>query len=156
MSDKFEENYGCADAYYNSKNYNLALKIFLELATDGDNSSMDRVGSMYDAGEGVEHNLEKAIYWYKEAIKQGLWTSCHNLGVTYRCHGDILKAKYWFEESIRHGNLDSALDLAKLLMICEEKKEQVVFYLNICLEDENGYEDTIEEANRLLTEINRR
>ena len=41
-------------------------------------------------------------------------------------------------------------------MICEEKKEQVVFYLNICLEDENGYEDTIEEANRLLTEINRR
>ncbi len=153
MGDKFDERYGCADAYYNSKNYDLAFKIFLKLAEEGDDSSMDRIGSMYDAGEGVEPNLEQAIYWYERAIKQGLWTSCHNLGVTYRCHGDILKAKYWFEESIRNGNLDSALDLAKLLMICEDKREQVILYLRMCLEDENCYEDSIKEADKLLTEV---
>lgn len=156
MNDNFEERYSCADTYYNSKNYDLAFKIFLKLAEEGDDNSMDRIGSMYDAGEGVEYNLEQAIFWYKKAIEKGSWGSRHNLAITYRCHGDMLKAKYWFEESIKYGNLDSALDLAKLLMICEDKKDQVVFYLNLCSEDKNGYEDTINEANKLLVTLDRR
>ena len=156
MSDKFEERFKRADAYYNSKNYELAFKIFLKLAEEGDDNSMDRIGSMYDSGEGVEYNLEQAIYWYEKALEKGCLNSRHNLGVTYRRHGDMLKAKYWFEESIKHGNLDSALDLAKLLMVCEDKKDQVVFYLKLCSEDKNGYEDTISEANELLVTLDRR
>ena len=58
-----------ADLEYNNDNFEKAFELFLKAAENGDDSAMDRIASMYDVGEGVDYDFDKAIYWYQKANK---------------------------------------------------------------------------------------
>ncbi|MCX8581385.1 sel1 repeat family protein [Gilliamella sp. B3482] len=38
---------------------------------------------MYEEGEGVEVDKEKALFWYKKSIDNGNTEAMHNLGIMY-------------------------------------------------------------------------
>ena len=131
-----------ADLEYNNDNFEKAFELFLKAAENGDDSAMDRIASMYDAGEGVDYDFDKAIY--------GSVTSLYNLGVSYRSKGNVLEAKHWFEKALAAGDFDAALELAKLHMLCEAEQEKVIFYLKKCLQGNNLFECTRKEAIDIL------
>ena len=127
-----------ADREYNLGNFKEAFEIFLKIAKSDSpdkGSAMDRLATMYDAAEGVEYDFDKAIYWYKKAVEHGSTSSLHNLGITYRSKGIMFEVKTWFEASLQAGHKDSALDLAKIYMICENYQERVIYYLKECLRE---------------------
>jgi len=142
-----------ADSEYSEGNFDEAFELFLEAAEHGDDSAMDRVASMYEASEGVEYDFDKAIYWYRKAVKAGSITSLYNLGVSFRSKGNVSEAKHWFEKALDAGDRDAALDLGKLHMICEAEQDKVVFYLKLFLQSNNSLEDSQKEARDILSKI---
>ena len=63
---------------------------------------------MYENGEGTEKDLEKAIYWYDKAAKNGNISAQNNLGYQYMKgevpKKDSTKAVYWLQKAAESGN----------------------------------------------------
>ncbi len=53
-------------------------------ANQGNAAAQNRLGICYDNGKGVEQNQEKAVYWYKQAAKQGYDWGQKNLAQKYK------------------------------------------------------------------------
>ena len=68
---------------YERKNYPVALKIFTELAEQGDAAAQFNLGVMYANGEGVPKDASQAVTWYRKAAEQGVAQAQFNLGVMY-------------------------------------------------------------------------
>ena len=56
---------------YVNQNFPLALQYFSYSAPDNQPVAAWYMGTMYDAGLGVEPNVQKAMYWYEVAASQG-------------------------------------------------------------------------------------
>jgi TPR repeat protein len=56
----------------------------------------------------------RAIYWYKQAYKQGDSGAAFNLAMHYRKRGDFGEAYRWFQHSVEAGNNEAHLALAKI------------------------------------------
>ena len=63
---------------------------------------------MYKKGEGVEQDLEKAIYWFELAANQNVYDAAFELGYLYYYDRgkffSYLKAKDWFLKAAKNGN----------------------------------------------------
>src|SRR5260221_13511008 len=75
----FEE----AAALYDDKDYKSAMEIAGPLATAGDARAMAMMGAMYQKGEGVKTDLDKAIDWYTKAAEAGHTAAQFALGMIY-------------------------------------------------------------------------
>ena len=47
-----------------------AFELYLMAANLGDDFAQANLGWMYEKGDGIEKNIDHAIYWYKESAKQ--------------------------------------------------------------------------------------
>ncbi len=63
--------------------YQAALKEILSLAEQGDAVAQNKLGVMYDNGEGVLADDQEAVRWYRLATDQGDATAQRNLGDMY-------------------------------------------------------------------------
>lgn len=113
-----------ADLYYKGtqlseeipQNLEKARQWFLIAASDGNNFvAQQRLGEMYEYGDGVIKNLTKAMDWYRIAAEQGDAISQHNLGVAYE-RGLGVKTDYvtsfkWYEAAAKNGFCDSMHNL---------------------------------------------
>ena len=142
-----------ADILYNDGNFKEALNLFKEIAKNGDDSAMDRIGTMYADGEGIEKNISKAIAWYKQSVAKGGLTSLYNLGLMYKCENNINESKRWFTMALNEGDTEASVELAKLYLDNDENK--AILYLKIALLDDDLILDVKEEAELLLKEINK-
>lgn len=59
------------------RDYALALKWLSVSAEGGHRDGQIELAKMYRLGRGTDVNLEKAIYWYKQAVKQGPYRGIH-------------------------------------------------------------------------------
>ena len=139
-----------ADEQYELGNLDIAFKLFLKAAEQGDSSAMSRLACMYADGEGVSRDFEKSIEWDKNSIEAGNISSFLNLAITYRTLGDIVSSKYWFEKALDKGDAEAALQLAKLYMISDKERESIEHYLNLAINDKSICEESRIEANNLL------
>ena len=84
------------------------IKRLEELVKQGDADAMTRLGFMYDSGQGVPQNFEKAKELYEQAANLGNAGAMNNLGTMYYfgqgVPRDYSKAKEWFEQSAILGN----------------------------------------------------
>ena len=56
---------------YNNGKYEEAYNLFVKFAKVEKNSEAQLyLGMLYEAGEGVEKDIEKAKYWYKKSYRQ--------------------------------------------------------------------------------------
>ena len=65
------------------KTYTVALKWFELAANQGDPYSMERLGTMYERGLGVNRSKNLAESWYKKACELNFAVACYELGVLY-------------------------------------------------------------------------
>jgi TPR repeat protein len=98
-----------ADLYSkDSKKYNLAKQYFHELANSGELYAQMRLAQMYEQGFIVEKNVQKALYWYKQAAMQGNKNAKMWLGDYYIKQDspyEQKKAIAYFEDLAKSGNL---------------------------------------------------
>jgi TPR repeat protein len=140
-----------ADMLYDDGKFKEALNIFRKIAKNGDDSAMDRIGTMYANGEGVEKNISKAIEWYKKSVVNGGLTSLYNLGLIYKCENNINESKRWFTMALNEGDTDASVELAKLYL--DNDVNKAISYLKIALLDDNLILDVKEEAESLLRSL---
>ena len=57
--------------YYESQNYEEALKWLQKAADQGNTTGQSFLGSMYYFGRGVPQNYEEALKWFRKAADQG-------------------------------------------------------------------------------------
>lgn len=91
------------------------LQACLALAEQGDSIAQNRLGVMYDTGDGVTPDRDMAIKWYTRSAEQGLAKAQFNLGRLYEstrrsCEElppDSDVARLWYEKAALQG-LDRA------------------------------------------------
>ncbi|MGI6087105.1 MAG: SEL1-like repeat protein [Kiritimatiellia bacterium] len=84
-----------------------------KLANKSDVSACLALAEIYEKGDGVPADIEKAIYWYQEAGKMGNAVAALRLAEMYEkgdgVPADIEKAIYWYQEAGKMGNAVAAL-----------------------------------------------
>ena len=90
----------------------------LSEAKNGDVLAQYNLGWMYDNGEGVVQNYEKAFEWYSKAANQGNAQAQYNLGSLYQngqgIGKDDKKALEWYRKATNNGHSQAKLVLAEL------------------------------------------
>jgi TPR repeat protein len=84
-------------------------------AEEGDASAQNRLGLLYDEGQGVPQNYRQAKEWFEKAAKQGHVGAQTNLGTLYLqgagAPQSTQMALFWFSRAAEQGD---ALAFAKL------------------------------------------
>jgi TPR repeat protein len=154
MLDDAESNpYEDAMAAYDRGHLNKAFKGFLAGAQAGDVDCMAMAAVMYGAGEGVRIDLAQSIEWDKKAIAAGSELAFLNIGISYRCMGDMVSAKHWFERALQAGDPEAALQLAKLYMVSALEAGTVKKYLDFAIGNGGSLDETRAEARALLATL---
>ena len=69
--DNVNAQVALGDYYYNSQNYNEAIKWYRKAITKGNAEAAYRLGLCYEKGHGVQKDNKTALLWYNTAAKQG-------------------------------------------------------------------------------------
>lgn len=79
----------------------------------GDAKACFNVGLLYLSGQGVEVDIESAIYWFFRAAIQGDVEAMNNLGFLYGQQRDCVGAIRWFLRAAEAGDQMAERNLAK-------------------------------------------
>ncbi|EPM4783081.1 tetratricopeptide repeat protein [Providencia stuartii] len=90
--------------------HDLCIKI-----EQGNATAQYRLGTMYQYGEGVIQDYQKARQWYEKAAKQNNADAQYKLGVMFS-HGwggeqDDQQARLWYLKSAQQGNSSAQSNL---------------------------------------------
>jgi hypothetical protein len=89
-----------AHAAYLKQDYTTALRLYRQLADQGNAWAQNRLGGMYDYGRGVPQDYAQAVKWYRLAADQGYAWAQNNLGNMYELGQgvpqDYVEAHKWF------------------------------------------------------------
>jgi TPR repeat protein len=88
-------------AAYMRDDYAEAVRLWGQLADQGDARAQFSIGKMYYVGQGVRRDYAQADAWYRKAADQGFAYAQFNLGVAYEDGGlgvpqDYALAHMWF------------------------------------------------------------
>lgn len=94
--------------YYNEGKTSQAFPIFQDLARKGDTGAAFYLGEMYEFGDGVPADGDKAVKWLSVAAKAGNTRAARQLGLLY-LDGivqvqDFARARKWLEISAHAGD----------------------------------------------------
>ena len=88
-----------------------ALHWYTLSAEKGNDSSQNALGVLLSTGNGIKRDINSAIYWSKQAIKQGDASAAHNLGTIYRDLKKPSLAFQWYNRAVEMGSIDSVLQV---------------------------------------------
>lgn len=101
-----------------NETYKVEFDKVLVQANSGDARAQNRIGEMYEYGQGVDRDLTSAFDWYNKAAAQGLLSATHNLARSYNFGTgtavDYQKAETLYREAAAQGNSDSMFFLGTL------------------------------------------
>ena len=146
---KFEQ--GCE--LHELGQYSAAYSIFVELAQAGSGEAMSRLALMYFYGQGVERDIDQSIKWDLAAIERGDLTAIGNVALSYCEQRDYRTARYWFEQAVEKGDGDSALELARLLLVSDAENAQVKRLLDFAIQSDSITPFSRELALQLMKSI---
>ncbi len=85
---------------YERGDYVTALRIFRQLAEQGDAKAQSRLGHIYRDGRGVTQDYTEAVRWYRKAANQGFSLAQYSLGTMYSegwgVPQDYVQAHMWY------------------------------------------------------------
>jgi TPR repeat protein len=90
-----------------------SIKLFLKAASMGNVEAQVNLANIYDEGDGIKSNFDKARYWYKRAISAGSPEGAYNLGMSYLNRGDVRWSKHWLNVAKAMGDEDASEQLNK-------------------------------------------
>ena len=87
--------------------YSTALRVFRQLADQGEAEAQNILGIMYDQGQGVTQDYTEGTRWYRKAAEQGNTNAQYNLGIMYDngrgVAQDYVQAHMWFNLAAAKG-----------------------------------------------------
>lgn len=99
-------------AAYKKGDFATALKEMGPLAEQGHFIAQFNLGLLYDNGQGVKQDHQKAAYWYRRSAKQGHSDAQNNLGRLYftgkGVPKDLVQAYKWASLAADQGNRNAA------------------------------------------------
>jgi hypothetical protein len=105
-------------AAYNAGRFDLALDEFTAAANQGSAEAQVSLGVMYENGQGVLRDYEKALMWYRKAADQGHFGAQNNIGLMYAAGRGVPKnagqAQEWFSKAAEQGFAPAQNNLAEL------------------------------------------
>lgn len=108
---RYADGRGTAVAYDDAQKW-------LEIsASQGFAPAQYRLGNMYEKGEGIDRDLDKARELYLQSANNGNISAMHNLGVLLASSGslgEMAKAASWFRQAADFGVRDSQVNMAIL------------------------------------------
>jgi len=100
---------------YQRGDYDTALRIFRQLAEQGNASAQYNLGVMYLKGQGVAQDYTAAVRWYRKAADQNHAGAQDNLGVMYSqgwgVTQDYAAALRWYRKAADQGDANAQLNL---------------------------------------------
>ncbi len=98
--------------------YLIELKTVKSQAMDGSASAQNRLGEMYEFGQGVSRSASDAFKWYKTAAEQGLVAAQHNLARSYNFGTGVAQnfktAERWYLKAAEQGHTQAMFFLGTL------------------------------------------
>jgi|GEM_PF-1275835 len=91
--------------FHAKKYYINALKAYLIAANHNYVAAENNIGFLYESGQGVPQDNEKASKWYLKAAEQGFVMAQNNLGRIYQIDKDYAKAAKWYRKAAIQGNV---------------------------------------------------
>lgn len=77
------------------------------LAESGDAEAQYSLAMMFDFGDTVPRDAEKAVYWLRKAAEQDLAVACYTLGIKYEFGSTVrqspTRAAYWYRRAALRG-----------------------------------------------------
>lgn len=92
---------------FESERYSEARSLLLDLTTAGSAYAPHILGYMYEAGKGVQVDVDKAIKWYEESAKLGLLQGMLSLADLLRRSGKESNATTWYEKAAEQGSVSA-------------------------------------------------
>jgi hypothetical protein len=131
-ASNFEE----ARAAYDRGDYPAALKVFSELAAQGNAHAQALLGEMYMRGYGVKQNPVEGVGWYRKAASQGFAGAEVSLGACYEgglgVTEDPAEAARWYRKAAEQADRTAQRYLGDMyaigLGVPKDWKEAEVWY----------------------------
>ncbi len=133
-----------------------ALAWYLKAAQKGYAEAQTALGRLYDAGEGVPRDEDRALDWYAKAAAQGEDEAQFALGEHAEDDlNDIKAARPWYEKSAVQGNADAQYRLGLLLIGDDPGVERDVprAWMLFSLAAENDNDDAAQARDVLELEM---
>ncbi len=109
------QSYSEGKEAYLAGDYARTVEIIRPLAEQGEGEAMALLSLMYEKGEGVPQDPDRAFKWLQRAATQGMPDAQHDLGLRYYegkgVAKDYIKAGEWWEKAAQSDVLDSQFNL---------------------------------------------
>ena len=96
------------DKLYDNKEYEKAIELYKKAAALGHIGVLNRLGGMYQYGEGVEQSDTEAVKWYRKGAEAGNANAMCNLGLMYDNGQGVeqsdTEAVKWYRKGAEAGN----------------------------------------------------
>ncbi len=106
---------------YQLGDYAVAEREFRPLAERGDVLAQYKLGLMYNNGEGVRRDFDKAAMWFNGAAVQGYAPAQTNLGVMYEKGQGVTRnygeAVSWYRHGAEQGNATAQYRLGRMYVL---------------------------------------
>ncbi|MCV6588359.1 MAG: sel1 repeat family protein [Marinobacterium sp.] len=101
-----------------NREYLVELKTVEPGAQNGSATDQNRLGEMYEFGQGVKRNPQEAFRWYQTAARQGLVSAQHNLARSYNFGTGVAQdfgtAEQWYLKAADQGYTQSMFFLGTM------------------------------------------
>ena len=96
------------DKLYDNKEYEKAIELYKKAAALGHIGVLNRLGGMYQYGEGVKQSNTEAVKWYRKGVEAGNAAAMNNLGRMYQNGKGVeqsdTEAVKWYRKGAEAGN----------------------------------------------------
>ena len=96
------------DKLYDNKEYEKAIELYKKAAALGHIGVLNRLGGMYQYGEGVKQSNTEAVKWYRKGAEAGNANAMANVGYMYDLGKGVAQiaeeAKKWYKKAADAGN----------------------------------------------------
>jgi TPR repeat protein len=93
------------------KNQRAALRWFRLSAASGNSNAQNHLGVYLSAGICTERDEEKALYWFKRAVRQNAACARNNIADVYRKRGKHRRALFWYQQAAAQGDGDALVEV---------------------------------------------
>jgi len=108
------DHFDLASTAWEEDNLEVAFNEFLLGAKKGDSCCQVNLGLFYDTGLHVVTNQKKALYWYRQAYKQGELSAATNIATIWRDNDQPKRALWWYRRAGSLGDGDALVEVAAI------------------------------------------
>ena len=115
-------------------------------------AAFSTVGNFYHHGMGVKANTDAALYWYRQAYRNGARSVANNIGCILRDREKVGQAIRWFQRAVRQSDGDANLNIAKIYLR-KADLAKAARYLHRTSRSDWATEGSKDEARLLLKKL---